>query len=207
MMRVNWGEQVRKYLYGLYHRCPGIAIVALVCVCIAGCAQTTPAKPAARSQEGGTPVAFTLTSSSFAEGEAIPVEHTCDGANKSPELRWNDAPPAQSFVLIADDPDAPGGTFTHWVVFDIPGTQRELPEALSNVGALGTPGTNDFLRTGYGGPCPPRGGGAHRYVFTLSALDIPTLLLPPDASRRAVDAMMRGHIVGQAKLIGHYERL
>ena len=148
---------------------------------------------------------FRLTSPAFAEGEAIPAKHTCDGANQSPQLRWNDPPPAQSFVLIVDDPDAPGRTFTHWVVYDIPGTQRELPEGLSNVGAIGTPGMNDFSRTGYGGPCPPR-GGPHRYVFTLSALDIATLQLPPDASRRDVETMMRGHVVGQARLMGRYGR-
>ena len=151
-------------------------------------------------------MAFTLSSPSFAEGELIPVKHTCDGEDEAPPLRWQDAPAAQSFVLIMDDPDAPGGTFTHWVLFDIPGNQRELPVGLSNVGALGTPGLNDFSRTGYGGPCPPRGGGPHRYFFTLSALDIPTLQLQPEASRRDVETMMRGHVVGQARLMGRYER-
>lgn len=151
-------------------------------------------------------MAFTLTSPSFEEGAAIPVKHTCDGENSAPQLRWDDPPAAKSFVLIVDDPDAPGGTFTHWVLFDIPGTQRELPEGLSDVGALGTPGTNDFMRTGYGGPCPPRGGGAHRYFFTLSALDIATLNLPPEAIRRDVETAMRGHVIGQAKLMGRYER-
>ncbi|HJZ45942.1 MAG TPA: YbhB/YbcL family Raf kinase inhibitor-like protein [Roseiflexaceae bacterium] len=89
-------------------------------------------------------------------------------------LRWADAPDAQSFALIADDPDAPGRTFTRWLLYDIPGTQRELPEGLALVSALGSSGTSDFGRMGYGGPCPPRGGGAHRYVFTLAALDSPT---------------------------------
>src|SRR5262249_33612418 len=104
-----------------------------------------------------------------------------------------------------DDPDAPGGTFTHWVLYDIPGAQRELPEGLSNVGALGTPGMNDFSGIGYGGPCPPR-GGPHRYIFTLAALDIPTLNLPPRAARRDVEAAMRGHVIGQARLMGQYAR-
>ena len=151
-------------------------------------------------------MALILSSSSFAEGATIPVKHTCDGADRSPPLRWEDAPQAQSFVLIVDDPDAPGGTFTHWVLYDIPGTQRELPEGLANVSALGTSGTNDFARMGYGGPCPPRGGGAHRYVFTLAALDIATLTLAPGAARRAVEDAMRGHVVGQAQLIGRYTR-
>jgi Raf kinase inhibitor-like YbhB/YbcL family protein len=149
---------------------------------------------------------FTLSSPSFADGETIPAKHTCDGANQSPPLRWADSPAAQSFVLIMDDPDAPGGTFTHWVLYDIPGTEHELPEGLSNVGALGTPGTNDFSKVGYGGPCPPRGHGAHRYFFTLSALDIATLQLPPEASRRDVEQAMRGHVIGQARLMGRYAR-
>src|SRR5438093_9758562 len=119
---------------------------------------------------------FTLTSPSFAEGEAIPVKHTCDGENKAPALRWEGAPAAKSFVLIVDDPDAPGGTFTHWVLFDIPGAQRELPEGPAGVPGVG--GANDFGKNGYGGPCPPR-GAPHRYYFTLSALDVPMLNLPP----------------------------
>jgi Raf kinase inhibitor-like YbhB/YbcL family protein len=150
-------------------------------------------------------VAFTLSSPSFAEGEAIPVKHTCDGENSAPPLRWEGQPAAQSFVLIVDDPDAPGGTFTHWVLFDIPGSQRELPEGLSNVGALGTPGMNDFLKVGYGGPCPPP-GAPHRYVFTLSALDVATLNLPAEASRKQVEQAAQGHVLGQAKLIGRYQR-
>ena len=181
-------------------------LIVLMVAGLAGCGQARPAGPASPIQEGGTPVAFTLSSPSFAEGEAIPVRHTCDGEDAAPELRWDDPPAAQSFVLIMDDPDAPGGTFTHWVLYDIPGPQRELPEGLSNVGALGTPGTNDFSRTGYGGPCPPRGRGAHRYFFTLSALDIATLNLPPEASRRDVETAMQGHVVGQARLMGRYER-
>jgi Raf kinase inhibitor-like YbhB/YbcL family protein len=155
--------------------------------------------------EGGGLVDFTLTSPSFVEGAAIPPKHTCDGENSAPPLHWEGAPEALSFVLTVDDPDAPSGSFTHWLLYDIPGSQRDLPEGLSKVGALGTPGMNDFSRVGYGGPCPPR-GAAHRYVFTLAALDIPTLNLPPEASRKAVEAAMRGHVIGQARLIGLYER-
>ena len=149
---------------------------------------------------------FRLTSTGFAEGEAIPPKYTCDGENKAPPLRWDGDLKAQSFVLIVDDPDAPAGTFTHWVLYDIPGSQRELPEGLSNVGALGTPGMNDFSRVGYGGPCPPRGHGPHRYVFTLSALDLATLNLPPEASRQTVEAAIRSHVIDRAQLIGRYER-
>jgi len=148
-------------------------------------------------------VTFTLTSPSFAEGALIPAEHTCDGADRSPVLRWEGAPDARSFALIADDPDAPGGTFTHWVLFDIPGAQRELPAGLA--GTPGVAGRNDFGKAGYGGPCPPP-GAPHRYNFTLFALDIAALGLPANAPRRDVEAAMRGHIVGQARLMGRYGR-
>lgn len=151
-------------------------------------------------------MSFTLTSPAFVEGETIPVKYTCDGENSAPPLRWDDAPQARSFVLIVDDPDAPGGTFTHWVLYDIPGTQRELPEGLSNVGALGTPGMNDFSKVGYGGPCPPRGKGPHRYFFTLYALDTPSLMVPAERPRREIERAMQGHVIGQARLMGRYER-
>lgn len=149
---------------------------------------------------------FTLGSPAFAHGEPIPTPYTCDGENNAPPLHWDGAPDAQSFVLIVDDPDAPGGTFTHWLLYDIPGSQRNLPEGLSNVGALGTPGMNDFSQVGYGGPCPPREHGAHRYVFTLYALNVPSLMIPAERSRQEIEAGMAGHVVGQAQLIGTYER-
>jgi hypothetical protein len=151
-------------------------------------------------------MAFTLTSSAFTDGSSIPVWFTCDGANVSPELIWTAAPEAaKSFVLIADDPDAPSGTFTHWVLYDIPGTAHALPEAQKKDG-IGRAGRNDFAKSGYGGPCPPRGHGAHRYFFTLSAVDIASLGLPDAATRQEVDAKMRGHVVGTAKVMGRYER-
>jgi Raf kinase inhibitor-like YbhB/YbcL family protein len=164
-----------------------------------------PAAPAqgALATAGGASVTFRLTSSSFAEGELIPVKYTCDSENLSPPLRWEGAPDAKSFVLIVDDPDASGATFTHWVLFDIPGSQRELPEG--SAGALGVSGTNGFGENGYGGPCPPP-GAPHRYYFTLSALDVATLNLPPNAPRRDVEVALRGHILGQAGLMGRYGR-
>ena len=147
-------------------------------------------------------MSFKLTSAGFAEGAAVPAKYTCDGQNVAPPLRWEESPAARSFVLIVGDPDAPGGTFTHWVLYDIPGAQRELPEATASVG---TPGLNDFSQAGYGGPCPPR-GPAHRYIFTLAALDIDTLNLPPRASRKQVEAAMQGHVIAQAQLMGRYGR-
>lgn len=160
---------------------------------------------------------FRLSSPGFAEGEMIPAKYTCDDTNVSPPLRWDNPPVGtQSFVLIMDDPDAPGGTFTHWVLYDIPGTQRELPENFAvgmqrelpenlAAGAFGVSGVNNFSRTGYGGPCPPR-GPAHHYYFTLSALDIATVTLPPGASRRDVEAIIRGHVLARALLMGRYQR-
>lgn len=151
-------------------------------------------------------MAFTLESPAFDEGDTIPIRYTCEGEDVSPALQWQDAPAnARSFALIMDDPDAPRGTFTHWVLFDIPADQTGLPEAVQ-AGDIGTSGVNDFRKTGYGGPCPPPGHGPHRYFFTLYALDIDTLNLPAGAARSKVEQAMQGHIIGQAQLMGRYER-
>jgi Raf kinase inhibitor-like YbhB/YbcL family protein len=174
----------------------GLAVLAL----LAACGRAAPGQPA---QAGGDTVNFTLNSTAFAEGQTIPAKYTCDGANASPPLRWDGPPQAKSLVLIVDDPDAPGGTFTHWVLYDILGAQRELPEGSPGAGI---PGMNDFSKAGYGGPCPPRANGPHRYFFTLYALDIPSLKLPGGRPRQEIERAMQGHVVGQAKLIGTYER-
>jgi len=161
----------------------------------------TPVPPA-----GKEPVTFTLESPAFAAGATIPKLYTCEGADVSPELRWQDAPAGtRSFALIVDDPDAPGRTFTHWVLFDIPADRTSLPEGLQP-GDVGVAGRNDFGKTGYGGPCPPPGHGPHRYFFTLYALDTETLNLERGASRTEVERAMSGHIVGKAQLMGRYER-
>lgn len=149
-------------------------------------------------------MAFTLTTSAFTEGGTIPAKFTCEGANVSPELSWSDAPAStRSYVLIVDDPDAPVGTFTHWVLFDIPADRASLAEG---TGTVGVTGKNDFGRAGYGGPCPPRGHGPHRYYFTLYALDSATLKLKSGAGRREVETALRGHILAQAQYLGLYER-
>src|SRR5512139_2943752 len=110
-------------------------------------------------------MSLALTTSAFANGGLIPAKFTCEGENVSPELRWNEAPAnTQSFALIVDDPDAPVGTFTHWVLFDIPADQQRLAEGTTSIGVAGK---NDFGQASYGGPCPPRGRGPHRYYFTL----------------------------------------
>ncbi len=147
---------------------------------------------------------FTLAISAFANGSSMPAKFSCEGANVSPELRWHDSPAGtRSFALILDDPDAPAGTFTHWVLFDIPADRSNLAEGTSAIGVMGK---NDFGRTGYGGPCPPHGHGPHRYVFTLYALGIPSLKLKSGAGRREVEGALRSHILAQAQYQGRYER-
>jgi Raf kinase inhibitor-like YbhB/YbcL family protein len=114
-------------------------------------------------------MAFTLTSAALQEGETIPRQFTCDGKDIAPPLAWSDAPGGtRGFALIMDDPDAPHGTFTHWLLYDIPATTTELTDP-----SIGRALRNDFGRAGYGGPCPPVGHGPHRYFFTLYAVDVP----------------------------------
>jgi len=152
--------------------------------------------------------AFELKSPTFtAEGE-IPARHTCDGADVSPPLRWNDPPAGtKAFALIADDPDAPGGTWVHWVLYEMSPQARELPEGVpprDTVADIGRQGMNDFKRVGYGGPCPPR-GPAHRYIFKLYALD-GQIDLPPRKNKADVLKAIEGHVLGQAELVGRYQR-
>ena len=146
-----------------------------------------------------------LTSTAFKEGEAIPRGYTCDGANVSPPLEWTGIPKtAKTIALIADDPDAPSGTFVHWVLYNLPAEGLGLIENTPQTETLnggGTQGKNGFEKVGYGGPCPP--SGTHRYFFKLYALDA-ELSLKPGASKDEVETAMQGHIVGQAQLMGTY---
>jgi Raf kinase inhibitor-like YbhB/YbcL family protein len=150
-----------------------------------------------------------LSSSAFSNGSAIPRRFTCDGENLSPPLAWDAAPPAtRSFVLLCDDPDAPAGTWHHWAVYDIAAEQTALAE---NAGHGSGPArlkqaTNDFHRTGYGGPCPPHGHGRHRYHFRLLALSVDHLSLGAKPSCREVEAEARRHVIAEATLIGIYQR-
>lgn len=145
-----------------------------------------------------------ITSTAFKEGEFIPSKYTCDGKNIMPPLSWQGIPPeTQSIVLIVDDPDAPGGTFTHAIFFDI----DPKKESLSEGETPGVAGINDFGRLGYGGPCPPRGHGVHRYYFKVYALDIPSLKLKSGANKSAVEKAMKGHILAYGELAGKYERM
>ncbi|MGB9673350.1 MAG: YbhB/YbcL family Raf kinase inhibitor-like protein [Anaerolineales bacterium] len=143
-----------------------------------------------------------LLSTSFKLGEMIPKKYTCDGADISPQISWKNIPTeAKSLALIMDDPDAPVGTFTHWVLFNIPINIHELTEGVKNIGVAGI---NDFRRIGYGGPCPPRGSN-HRYYFKLYALDI-ILPLKEGAKRGDVEKAMQGHILDQGEFMGRYGR-
>ncbi len=156
---------------------------------------------------------FRLTSSAFEDGEAIPVKHTGDGEDVSPPLAWQHAPEGTAeFALIVDDPDAPRREpWVHWVLYGIPAGRASLPEAVPNQprpeGELAgmRQGRNDFGRTGYGGPAPPRGHGVHHYRFTLYALDAPLDAQPGVAKADLLDAM-EGAVLAETRLIGTYER-
>ena len=149
-----------------------------------------------------------LRSSAFEAGSDIPPQFTCEGSDISPALSWSTPPEAtQSFALVMEDPDAPGRTWVHWVLFDLPASERELPEGVAAKGTLPSgmrQGGNDFGRIGYGGPCPPP-GPAHRYFFRLYALDA-RLDLKAGATRDQLDRAMRGHILAHADLMARYRR-
>lgn len=156
---------------------------------------------------GGKAMAFEIKSSAFAANSTIPSKYTCDGSDVSPPLSWKDVPAGtKSFALISDDPDAPVGTWVHWVMWNIPSTVSSLKEGMEKSASLsdGTKqGMSDFKRPGYGGPCPP--GGTHRYFFKLYALDT-TLDLPANATKAQLEVAMKGHILGQTQIIGTYSR-
>ena len=153
-------------------------------------------------------MAFELQSPVFSAGGDIPVAHTCDGPDVSPPLRWSDPPPkTNSLALVVDDPDAPAGTWVHWVLYGMPASLRALPEGVAprnTLADIGTQGVNDFRKVGYGGPCPPP-GPAHRYVFTLYALDI-ALQLPARKTKTDLAKAIAGHVLAQAELVGRYRR-
>lgn len=145
-------------------------------------------------------MAFTLTSSAFSNGNSIPTQFTCDGTDAPPPLHVSDSPEGtRSFALIMDDPDAPNGTFTHWLAYNIPVSKNELSIT------VGKTLKNSFGRDGYGGPCPPPGHGAHRYYFTIYAVDVPSLELS-GRNREALESALKTHTLAKAQLMGQYER-
>jgi Raf kinase inhibitor-like YbhB/YbcL family protein len=152
----------------------------------------------AAATEGGQ---LKISSSGFNEGSNIPPKFTCDGGDTSPPLKIDGvSATAKSLVLIVDDPDAPTGVFTHWLVWNIDPKTNFIAEASA---AGGTEGKNDFGKSGYGGPCPP--SGSHRYYFRVFALDR-QLPLRAGAKRKEVDSAMKGHVIGQGELMGRYAR-
>jgi hypothetical protein len=150
-----------------------------------------------------------LESSAFRDGAPIPPVHARDGADSHPALSWSGVPQeAKSLALVCDDPDAPRGTWVHWVLYDVPASVSALSEGVAKsarhpVG--GTHGRTDYGELGWGGPAPPRGHGVHHYEFRLYALD--TMLgLAPGATKAELEGAMRGHVLAEAKLIGTYRR-
>jgi Raf kinase inhibitor-like YbhB/YbcL family protein len=171
------------------------------------CASRRPAaqSPAATPKENKAEIK--LTSTAFKEGQPIPPTYTCDGVNISPPLEWSGVPKtAKTVAVIADDPDAPAGTWVHWVLYNLPadniGLVENLP-ATENLAAGGFQGKNDFEKIGYGGPCPP--SGTHRYFFKIFALDS-ELALKAGATKAELMKAMEGHVVLQGQLMGTYRR-
>jgi hypothetical protein len=145
-------------------------------------------------------MAFTVTSPAFADGQTVPREFTCDGNDAPPAMTVSDPPQGtKSFAVIMDDPDAPKGTFTHWLAYDLPADGNALRTT------AGQMLENDFGRKGYGGPCPPPGRGAHRYYFTVYAVDVPALDVS-GGGRDDLEAALEGHTLAKARFMGRYER-
>lgn len=169
------------------------------------CGRSPGATPRA---EGPQASEFEIESAAFKQGGEIPKRFTCEGEDLSPALRWTHPPRGTlSFVLIAEDPDAPSGTWVHWVVYDLPARVHELPDGVPKQAEIpggGVQGRNDFGRLGYGGPCPPP-GSAHHYFFKLYALDT-TLNLRAGAEKEEVISSAKGHVLGEAQFMGWFKR-
>lgn len=175
--------------------------IALLAGFLTGCHAEDPAT-------NGLTMKIQLKSTAFNEGQPIPDRQAYDKDNISPDLQWSGVPPtAKSLVLICDDPDAPVGTWVHWVLYDLPSSVTRLAEGTPKTPTLDNgakQGVNDFKETGYGGPCPPP-GKPHRYFFKLYALDI-TPDLKPGPTKKDLLKAMDGHVVGEGQLMGTYQR-
>jgi Raf kinase inhibitor-like YbhB/YbcL family protein len=147
-------------------------------------------------------MALEVSSPAFSNNNTIPKKYTCDGQNVAPPLEWSGVPKqAKSVAIICDDPDAPSGTFTHWVLYNIPAATDSLPEHAKT----GTSGVNSFGKTGFSGPCPPKKDQAHHYHFHLYALDVESLGAAGLSKEDALNAM-NGHILAEGDLVGIYKR-
>lgn len=178
-------------------------LITLVLI-INACSTSPEANKAVVKGSGAT---MELTSLAFQNGGAIPAEYSADGADISPALKWEIPPDGtKSFALICDDPDAPMGTWVHWVVFDLPPDILELPKGIPpgpEVAGGGNQGQNDSGNNGYSGPAPP--SGTHRYFFKLYALDT-ILTLPTSTQKKDLEKAMEGHIIASSELMGTYTR-
>ena len=176
-----------------------ILLLGLISLVIFSACKSDQAVPAS---EGEINMSIQITSSAFQEGDTIPHIYTCDDRNVSPPLSWTGVPQGSiSLVLIMDDPDAPSGTFDHWILFNLSPIIKGLSQDNHNVGVEGK---NSFGRVGYGGPCPPRGSN-HRYYLRLYALDT-EVVLKAGASKAQVERAMQGHILAQGQLMARYGR-
>jgi Raf kinase inhibitor-like YbhB/YbcL family protein len=153
--------------------------------------------------ESATLAKVSLTSDAFRDGQPIPVQYSCDGAEQPLALQWGEPPAGtKSFALVVDDPDAPSGVFRHWGVYDIPASARSIGKSER----IGSEAVNDFGKPGYGGPCPPKGHGPHHYHFKLFALNVDRLEVHPGAKVVDVENAARRHAIGRGELVGTYER-
>jgi len=185
------------------------ALLLFVELSALGCfGQPQKVEPAAPTPMQSAKPQIQLTSSGFKNGQAIPRQYTCDGIDISPPFEWTGVPrSAKTIALIADDPDAPSGTFVHWVLYNLPAANIGLVENLPPTEDLkggGLQGKNGFEKIGYGGPCPP--SGTHRYFFKIYALDA-ELPLKGGATKAEVEKAIQGHIVAQGQLMGTYRRV
>jgi Raf kinase inhibitor-like YbhB/YbcL family protein len=180
---------------------PAFALVAL-----ASCGASSRANSQGNGEgavENATLSKLQLTSDAFRDGQPIPTQYTCDGADQTPTIHWSEPPAGtKSFALVIDDPDAPSGTFRHWGVFDIPASARSIGGGQK----VGTEVTNDFGKPGYGGPCPPKGHGPHHYHFKLFALDTEKLGLSSGAKVMDVENAAQRHAIAHGEIVGTYER-
>jgi Raf kinase inhibitor-like YbhB/YbcL family protein len=186
---------------------PSLSIAAAIAlVAVASCGAGGRASNQTKKEATMTHTTLTklkLTSSAFQDGQPIPAQYSCDGADETPMLSWGEPPAGtKSFALVIDDPDAPSGTFRHWGVFDIPASARSI----GGSHRIGTEVKNDFGKAGYGGPCPPKGHGPHHYHVKLFALDVEHLNLRPDAKVIDVENQATSHALAQGELVGTYER-
>lgn len=184
-----------------------IGLVMSVAACTSQPEQVVPPTESANIQTEEAAMSFKITSPAFANGAAIPADFSCDGRDVSPALAWTEPPAAtKSFALIMDDPDAPIGTWVHWVIFNIPASARGMNENMPTDSQLSDgsiQGATSARSTGYHGPCPP--SGTHRYFFKLYALDM-MLSLSSTANKKDLLAAMEGHILANAELMGTFSR-